>query len=168
MCAPNGTLSTRSLTKRRASCTFLLKLAQRDQGPATSHTVYIKLLQAEKGRWGPLPVVLSPGEGGISHTPVGQKHTGSIYLNVGKCSEKNMFIVHRRRHQTTIYLVRVVLESLEPSRMMVESETGTSSKLAQAAPSPGIAFNEKNLWTMADYGSPGPPLQRTTHLFRAQ
>lgn len=83
--------------------------------------------------------------------------------------KKNMFIVHRRRHQTTIYLVRVVLESLEPSRMMVESETGvTSSKLVQAAPSPGIAFNENLLWTMADYGSPGPPLQRTTHLFRAQ
>lgn len=33
---------------------FLAKISsktQRDQGPATSHTVYIKLLQAEKGRW---------------------------------------------------------------------------------------------------------------------
>ena len=147
---------------------FLAKISSKR--PGTSHKPHglHKASASWKRALGALPVVLSPGEGGISHTPVGQKHTGSIYLNVGKCSEKNMFIVHRRRHQTTIYLVRVVLESLEPSRMMVESETGTSSKLVQAAPSPGIAFNEKILWTMADYGSPGPPLQRTTHLFRAQ
>lgn len=149
---------------------FLAKISSkrpgtRDQPQATPSTE--SFCKLKKGA-GTVACCSFPGEGGISHTPVGQKHTGSIYLNVGKCSEKNMFIVHRRRHQTTIYLVRVVLESLEPSRMMVESETGTSSKLVQAAPSPGIAFNEKILWTMADYGSPGPPLQRTTHLFRAQ
>ena len=52
--------------------------------------------------------------------------------------------------------------------MMVESETGvTSSKLVQSAIGAESrnrfqCDNEKFIWTMADYGSPGPPLQHNS------